>query len=409
MGDQIIRLRNAVALCKAETTEGVDSAPTTSDAFPFEISDVSIGSPYTSEDSNEATGSMVAGAPIIVGQPVPVKFNMRMKGAGAGTTYTASVKPPAHALLQSCGWRGVFTAAVAATALAGGTTTAATLATPFVATAQQYRGMRLLLTGAAAGAHPLVTDYTSGRVATLADVFGAALAATSSAALAANWTYAKTSPGTAAERLADEPSSTLYFYEDMILYKLLGFRGSLKVVASTSKPGFVEVSGFAIWGGQSDADMPTGVSLANQPAPILQMNAAVSQAFGINRKGLPISSFEFDMAADINSYEDPNTPLGFGAAGIEGRAPTLKCDPLKTKLSVRNHLAELESGASYVGAVRVGVSSGNRWSLTFPALTLQGLDMGTRKGARSESLTFRALSPGRDAYGRDGEAILCFD
>jgi hypothetical protein len=37
------------------------------------------------------------------------------------------------------------------------------------------------------------------------------------------------------------------------------------------------------------------------------------------------------------------------------------------------------------------------------------VDFGTRKNARSENQMFRALSPGRDSAGRDGDAILCFD
>jgi len=412
MGDIVIRLRNVLGMCKLETTEGVDPTPAAAtDAFPFEIESLSIGSPFTTEQSGEATGTMVAGAPLIYGQAVPVSIRCRMKGAGAGVTYSASVKPPAHALLASCGWVGLFTDVVAATALTAGTTTSGTLATPFAATAQLYRGQRLILAGGVApGAHPLITDYTVGRVATLADVFGSALTTGSTAEIKPNWTYAKTSPISDAERVSQQPSATLYFNEDGINYKLLGFRGKLAMGAQTARPGYFEIQGMAIWGGQADVNMPTGAVVASHAAPMLNMQSGVSPAFSVDRKLLPISSFNYDPADQVDSYEDPNTINGFGAAQIGGREPMLTCDPLKTKLSVRNHLAALEtSGGPYVAAVRAGQVSGNRWSLTMPQLLMQSVEMATRGNARSENLTYRAISPGRDSAGRDGDAILCFD
>lgn len=412
MGDIVIRLRNVLGMCKLETTEGVDPTPAAAtDAFPFEIESLSIGSPFTTEQSGEATGNMVAGAPLVFGQAVPVGIRCRIKGAGAGVTYSASVKPPAHALLASCGWVGLFTDAVAATALSAGTTTTATLATPFAATAQLYRGQRLILAGGApAGAHPVITNYTSGRVATLADIFAVALSTGSTGEIKPNWTYAMTSPISDAERTAQQPSATLYFNEDGINYKLLGFRGKLATSAQTARPGYFDIQGMAIWGGQADLDMPTGAVVASHAAPMLNMQTGISPAFAIDRKLLPISNFNYDPATQVDSYEDPNTINGFGAAQIGGREGVLTCDPLKTRLSVRNHLAALEAnGGPFVGVARAGQVSGNRWAQSWPQLLPQSVEWATRGNARSENLAYRAMSPGRDSASRDGDSILCFD
>lgn len=408
----MIRLRNVLALAKNEATEGVDANPAPGvDAFPFEIDSMSFGSPYTTEDSNEATGTMIAGAPLIIGQPVPVRMRMRLKGAGPGIVYTSTVRPPMHALLQSCGWRGLFTAAIAAQALTAGTTTSGTLGATFPATAQALRGQRLILAaGNGAGAHPTIADYSAARLATLTELFGAALNVANTAELRANWTYAKTSPANQAERTADEPSSTIYFYEDGIAYKLLGFRGNPVISAETAKPGYVEISGLAIWGGQTDAPIPGGAVVANHAAPTLNMQTAISPAFAINRRLLPISNFSYDPANQVDSYEDPNTVNGFGAAELGGRAGMLTCDPLKTLLATRNALADLEGQTNnFVGVARAGQVAGNRWALTLPQLAPTSVEWATRKNARSENQTFRALSPGRDSVGRDGDAILCFD
>jgi hypothetical protein len=140
------------------------------------------------------------------------------------------------------------------------------------------------------------------------------------------------------------------------------------------------------------------------------MQTAISPAFAVNRKMLPISSFTYDPQNEVESYEDPNTVNGFGAPELGGRAGMLTCDPLKTLLATRNALADLESQATnFVGVVRAGNNAGNRWALTFPQLAPANVEFATRKNARSENQMFRALSPGRDSSGRDGDAILCFD
>jgi hypothetical protein len=415
MGDPVIRLANVVGLFKAETVIGVDSVPTAGvDAFPFEIDSAEIGAPYTMEESNEATGTEIAGAPLIIGQLCSFRIRMRLKGAGAGVVYTAVIKPPAHAFLQSCGLKAQFQASVGAAILAAGGATSGTLAAPFAATSQLYRGMPLILSGAPhGGARPLITDYTAARVATLSDSFAPALT-TQSGALNANWTYAASSPATAAERVTDQPTGTLYMHTDTQLTKLLGLRGTPKIMADTSKPGYFEVTGSGIWGGQSNVAQPTAAVVANHAAPTLQMATAISHAFSVKRTALPIGNFSFDWMREVNGLEDPNTPNGFGEAQLGGRKPMLECDPYKHQdLSVRNHLADLEAelggAASFVGGVRVGTVSGNRWSLTLPSLRPCKVEPSARNGYRTEGLGFRAYSPGRDNAGRDGDAILCFD
>ena len=128
--------------------------------------------------------------------------------------------------------------------------------------------MPLILSGAQAGAMPLITEYTSGRVATLADSFGTPLDATSSAALPANYTYSGTSPNDGADRLTDQPSGTLYIYEDGTLHKFFACRATLDdLTSNSSKPGFATFQLVGIYGGKSDAAIPDGISLpAEDPA-----------------------------------------------------------------------------------------------------------------------------------------------
>jgi hypothetical protein len=409
MADEVIRPKNTAILVKLETTPGTDAAPVAADAITFEDGGYSYNYPYGSESSNENTGSYVAGAPLQVGQPADLSIQFRMKGAAA--TYTASVKPPHHALLSACGKRGLFTAAVAAAALAAGTTTSATLGTGFAATAQLYRGMPLLLTGApAAGARSFITDYTVGKVATLVDQFGSALSAANNASIPANWTYAGTSPRDAAGRATDHPAATIYIYEDGTLLKFVGCRGSLSFNGDAAKPGFATAKLTGIFAGTVDAAVPSGIVLPTQGAPtVVKGVGGVSNAVQMARLALPFSKWSLNDQQKLESPIDGNTDYGFSIGQIGGREPVIGIDPLKTLVATRDTLASLAAQSQFTGVIRSSGAAFNRWGLTFPLAMMQDAAPGTRGELKTEDINYRAVSSGQDANTRDGDWILCFD
>lgn len=406
--DQTIRPANSAMLFKLESTEGVDASPTASDAFPFEADGFSYNMPYREETSNEATGSLVSGAPLVIAQQAEITIRCRMKGANAG--YTASVKPPHHALLSACGKRGRFQAAIAAAALTAGSVSSATLGTGFSTNAQDYRGMPLLFSvGPNAGRTAHIADYTSGKVATLVDLFGTALTTATLAALPANWTYAGTSPADAAARATDNPSGTLYIYEDGTLLKFVGCRGIISEWGGdTAKPGFFTFKLVGIFAGKTDAAKPA-VSVPLHSAPILaQGSGRLDPAFLVNGKGLPIDKWALNESAAQESPTDPNTDFGFGPAILGGRSPRLECDPKATLVATRNTTSDIANSANFNGVVRAMGSANNRWSITLPSLQPVAGDPGTSGSLRTEQLRYAVTSPGQDSVARDGDSILCF-
>ncbi|MBP6112579.1 MAG: hypothetical protein KA482_09405 [Sphingobium sp.] len=406
--DQIIRPDNSVLLFKLESPEGVDASPTAADAFVFLKGGFSYNSPYKEETTNEATGSLVAGAPQVVGQPAEISISFVMKGANAG--YTASVKPPHHALLSACGMRGVFQAAIAAAALTAGSATSATLGTGFGSTAQAYCGMPLVFTaGANSGRTSLISDYTAGKVATLVDSFTTALDNTHGASIPANWTYAGTSPQDAAARATDHPSGTLYIYEDGTLLKYVGCRGVItEWGGDTAKPGQMTVKLLGIFAGKVDAAVPAVTLPLHLPPILVQGVGRLDPAFLVNRKGLPIDKWALAANAESESPGDPNTNWGFGSAIIGGRGPRLECDPKSTLVATRDILAEIGAFNQYTGAIRAMGSANNRWGITLPLLQPVAPDPGTSGSLRTEQQRYAVLSHGKDSNGRDGDAILSF-
>jgi len=409
--DFVIRPDNGLLLIALQTAEGTPATPdATVHAVPFVRGSFRKGSPYGSEDVNEVTGSLVAGAPMIVGQEVQISFQSMMKGAGNGVAYSATVKPPLHAALTVCGKRGQFTAGIAAAALTAGTATTATLAAAFAGTAQMYRGMPLLLTGGSgAGMLPFISDYSSARVATLTSQAASALSTATSAELPANWSYAGTSPADQAARLTDQPCATIRYYEDGNLYEWVDVRGTVDLEGQTARGGTATFTMSGIYNGSSTAAIPANAVVALHSPPTLQKGSSSGHSVALaNRRELAIGRWALRNGGGMESTQDPNTPFGIGPGQLTGRTPMFEADPYRTVVTTRDAIAEIGNLANYSGALRFGQTAGNRWGLVMPLLQPVSAEDEMRGSFRADAMGWRALSPGKDAQGRDGDSIIVF-
>jgi hypothetical protein len=402
--------RQEAILFKIQTSAGIDAAPVAAtDALPYEAGSWTNGEDTRIEGSTEVGIGLAAGAPLVLGQATEISFRFQLKGAGAGTTYTALITPPHHAVYRAAGLRGQFTAAVTATAAAAGTTTAATLATPYVATAQAYRGMPFTV---AAGPNInellLCSDYTAGRVATFADLLGTAFTTSSTVALIANWTYAPTSPVDAAARAIDHPLATVYFYFGGKLRKFIDVRGRLDVAGTSSGPGIATFTGTGVYVGEEDAAYPSTLAFASQSSPRIVQGSHPSEVFLLNRRSLAIESFNLATQQAIESPADPNSVAGFAEAIIGGRDAQFTCNPLQTFVATRNTLADIKAGTRYPGMVRAGTVAGNRWGLTMPIMQPTSRPDERRGELMAEGLSLTLLNPGSDSAGRDNDFVLTF-
>ncbi|MFT3968424.1 MAG: hypothetical protein QM690_21350, partial [Sphingobium sp.] len=311
---------------------------------------------------------------------------------------------------QACGLRGQFTAAIAAAALTAGTTTSGTLGTGFASTADQYRGMPLILSGASApgsGRMPLVVSYSAAKEALLSDLYGTALSTSTMAALPANWSYAGTSPADATARATDQPFATIYYYEDGVLRQWVDCRGVFEAEGQSARPGIGKFSFSGIYMGKTDVAVPNAV-VAGHSAPLLLKGTNLPPAMQVNRRSLPISRWSLSNGGQIETPDDPNTVAGFGAGQIGGRKPMFEADPLSTLVAARDVIAEIAAYANYPVALQFGSTAGNRLSILLPVAQPVEATPGMRGSFRSETTRWQALNPGDDAYARDGDVILCF-
>jgi hypothetical protein len=408
--DPTIRPANVAVLFKLQSAEGTPAVPDpTVDAIPVEADSITYNTPWTQEASNEATGSLVAGAPLIIGQAAVFSFKSRIKGAGNNVDYTSTLKPPLHQVLQATGRRGQFTATIATALATAGTTTQATLAAGFPATAKALLGTVLLIgAGTGQGFAPAVIDYSAGRVATFAEALPSAIDNTSSIALPACWTYAPTSPSDATARATDQPCGTCYIYEDGTLYQFVDCRATLALDGKNARPGYAMFNFSGIFAGKTDAAVPTNLVVAGHSAPVLVQGSGKSPASSMNGKPLAISTWSTDPGSQLETPDDPNTNYGFGASQVVDRAQMIKVDPLATLVANRDTVTDIGNGTTMTVVLRHGSVKGNRWALIAPLAQPVSDDPSTRGKLRSENISLQCRSTGRDAVTRDSDVILCF-
>ena len=150
MSLNLIRMRFAAVAAKVEVTAGVDAIAGSPAAADWVAGDCQVTFNPNVTENPELTGSLDKSPGIFGGLKPNIRLRMPLRGSG-----TPGTVPEFGKLLRACTYAETITATAlgAPTALpaSGHTTTSVTLATtPYVATAQAYRGMPLILSGAVA-------------------------------------------------------------------------------------------------------------------------------------------------------------------------------------------------------------------------------------------------------------------
>jgi hypothetical protein len=381
-----LRTRNAVLLAKIESPEGTDATPSAAtDAILVQVT----GSPFNLNpnviETNEATGSLDGAGPIIGGMKATISYSLYMKGSGA-----AGTAPECGSLLKACGWAETVTAAAIPAApeacQAGGSATTAKLGSTAGTTAQQYRGMPLELSSTVT-ASTFITDYTTGKVATVADTLGGSPGTGTSYQIPANVLY---TPGS-----TSIPSLTKYLYLDGLLYKFLGCRGSFKFSADAGGVGKLDFTFSGIIGSKTDAALPAATFDDSRP-PVFR-----GGKMSYNRSECAVAQFSLDSANTVTFPDDPNQPQGFGYPIITARKIAGNINPLETLVASRDIYSDFVAGTRRIVHARYGGTAGNRIGITIPQAQAVNFTPGDRSGLMETGIPFEAV-------GADAGAFLCF-
>jgi hypothetical protein len=347
--------QTAFAVVK-EVTPGTFVAPnTTTDTIQMSNVRVTIGG--LTQDLNEYTGTLHRPGPQVLGSTFEVSGTMFLRGIGGTTVPSADAWTPGR-ILQAAGFAENRIAAAIPTlveALAAGTTTAATLGTTAVGTADLYKGLMLLLAGLGSGMkrYTMIRSYTAGKVATLAEVAASALN-TSNYQIPKQLAYQLSA--------ATPPSLSVSVWHggkrfDGNGMAISSFRINLPTASRESQE--LPSIEFTLTGNlQAEAD---------QACPTITPGLAVPPfrdgKLWVASTRLPGSSFSIDLNAQTAFEPDPNQVSGNGPAQLTGTQRTVSLTLSQVALATFDPNALANAGGVHPVQAVWGSAAGNAFGI----------------------------------------------
>lgn len=387
MSDTLVRARQAAVAVKLEVTKGTDAIAGSPVAADFVASDCQVTFDQATVQDPQYTGSL-DGAPPIVGGMRP-RFTLRMALRGSGTAGTA---PEWGRLLQCCTMtETVTTPAVGApTAAASGTASTVTAASPFGTTAQQYRGMPLLLGGTVPEnlTQTAITDYTTGRVATLLHTTASPFTSSATLQVPINVRYSPTSDETV------HKTCTVYLYMDGLLWQFFGCTGSWGVEVTTGGIGYLTFTMTGQFGAKSTASFPAqALGIIRPTAPrfvggVMRLNGALAR----------VRTFTLDAGVGTVLPDNPEAFEGYDPAIPIERAMSGVLDPLMDTTNSVGLFTNFRTGVNMrLGAI-IGSAAGNRFCITVPSARATRNNPTAREGLGVNSIAYQADGPDAGAF-----------
>lgn len=198
------------------------------------------------------------------------------------------------------------------------------------------------------------------------------------------WTYIPVSdPG-------QMKSCTVYWYNDGILHKAVGCRGTFSFNLQADEPAGIEFSLTGLYVEPADQAMPSPV-LADLLPPVVQgINLSLGSYAPVAR------SFSFSLGAELGQRKDLNASSAITGLVIRSRTPKGSLDPEVDALGSFNPWTAWSSGTTAAISAALGTNAGNRINISIPKAQYQTPKYGDREGVLVYSLPFIATGDGDD-------------
>jgi hypothetical protein len=375
MPTNLVRMRFAAVAAKIETTPGVDAIATTPASADWLAGSVEVDFGERTSENPELTGSLDRAPGIFGGLRPTITVRVPLRGSGA-----AGTAPEFGKMMRACTYAETVTSssvgAPTALPVTGHTETSVTLASsPFAGTAQAYRGMPLVLSGDVADTTG-ITDYTAGRVATLASTLSAVPDGDTLAQVPVNVLYTPTSDETVYKTV------TLYFFADGIRWRFVGCVGTWSLELTTGEIGFIVFQMRGQLLDESTSALPDGWSTVNRPTPPRWVNGRAQ----LRRVKAQLRSLRIDAGVGVVLPDDPEALEGVGPAVPIERASVGTLDPLMDTTTQVALFSAIKDGANMTLMAIIGSTAGNRFLVTVPAARVQARGLGNREGLGSNEI-----------------------
>lgn len=190
------------------------------------------------------------------------------------------------------------------------------------------------------------------------------------------------------------PCLTIWLYEDGIVRKLYGCRGTVSFSGKIGEPVFADFKFTGVYGGTDTATMiaPTFISVV--PPTVLGASLTIDSYAAI------CESFSIDMGNEIQLRSSIGAAKGFLSALMTSRKPTGKIDPEMVLPAAYDFMTKWTTGtAGALSIGPIGTSDYNRFNLTASKCVYTKVGNGDRSGNMTADLDFSlAMDTGDDEF-----------
>jgi hypothetical protein len=194
---------------------------------------------------------------------------------------------------------------------------------------------------------------------------------------------------------SSQESVTIYFYEDGVLHKMVGCRGSVSLSASVNGIATLSFSMSGMWVDPGDVALPDAV--------LSEIVPPVVEDLGLTVGGYTpsVNSLSFDVGNTVSQRKDVNAEGGIAGFFISARTTSGSIDPEAVALGTFNPWSLWKDGTRAALAATIGSVAGNICALTAPAIQYKAPSYSEREGLRTYDLPFSCT-------GDDDELTLTF-
>jgi len=194
---------------------------------------------------------------------------------------------------------------------------------------------------------------------------------------------------------ADQESCTVYYYQDGLLHKLTGCRGSFSVNIET---GALPMVTFTLTGHSGD---PTDAVMVDPNLDATVPVAVKGNTFTVNDGGgtfeAQISALSFDAGVEIATPSSMSAADGFGEVQLGKRDLNGTIDPEMELVATEDFYGNFSSSQSMaLASGTIGTAVGNRFAITMPSISYRDASNGDRDGIRTYEMPFGAAESSGD-------------
>lgn len=173
--------------------------------------------------------------------------------------------------------------------------------------------------------------------------------------------------------LSNIPTLTMASYEDGIIKKARGARGSMKLSASVGEPGRLEFEFSAVYDSTSDGSLLSGITYESTvPEPYLSAGLVLGSFSPV------FASIEADLGNTVAMRENANNASGILSALITDRKPVGTIDPEMELIATKDWFTEWINKTTQYFETTFGSAAGNKVTIIAPTLQLTSISDGSR-------------------------------